>query len=281
MSVSPNPEDGYVRGLIDRIFKPVRDMRIEDGVLTLIHVDNRIETFKLSDLDDFAMHRKGLLASDFILKIGETPRVFKWLKAKDSKRFVKTLNAEISQAIANDTKRLSELFFDRIYPHFPRDSWESSLRGIVDKLHRRLLKSSDVLSANLSAAEKEALRQAASFHPFDLKNAQWAHEQHQLTQRSDFFDRVEANPLTEEQRLAVLRNNDRNMVLAAAGTGKTSVIVAKALDLIDRGLAKPSEVLVLAYNNSAAKEIRERLSLRAQTSGTELITEPDILDLLH
>lgn len=279
--MSPNPEDGYVRGLIDRIFKPVRDMRIEDGVLTLIHVDNRIETFKLSDLDDFAMHRKGLLASDFILKIGETPRVFKWLKAKDSKRFVKTLNAEISQAIANDTKRLSELFFDRIYPHFPRDSWESSLRGIVDKLHRRLLKSSDVLSANLSAAEKEALRQAASFHPFDLKNAQWAHEQHQLTQRSDFFDRVEANPLTEEQRLAVLRNNDRNMVLAAAGTGKTSVIVAKALDLIDRGLAKPSEVLVLAYNNSAAKEIRERLSLRAQTSGTELITEPDILDLLH
>jgi len=212
--VSPNPEDGYGRGLIDRIFKPVRDMRIEDGVLTLIHVDNRIETFKLSDLDDFAMHRKGLLASDFILKIGETPRVFKWLKAKDSKRFVKT--------------------------------------------------------------EKEALRQAASFHPFDLKNAQWAHEQHQLTQRSDFFDRVEANPLTEEQRLAVLRNNDRNMVLAAAGTGKTSVIVAKALELIDRGLAKPSEVLVLAYNNSAAKEIRERLSLRAQTSGTDLITEPDI-----
>ncbi|MGB0908399.1 MAG: UvrD-helicase domain-containing protein [Maricaulaceae bacterium] len=274
--MSPNPEDGYVRGLIDRIFKPVRDMRIEDGVLTLIHVDNRIETFKLSDLDDFAVHRKGLLASDFILKIGETPRVFKWLKAKDSQRFVKTLNAEISQAITNDTKRLSELFFDRIYTHFPRDSWESSLRGIVDKLHRRLLKSSDVLSANLSAAEKEALRQAASFHPFDLKNAQWAHEQHQLTQRSDFFDRVEANPLTEEQRLAVLRNNDRNMVLAAAGTGKTSVIVAKALDLIDRGLAKPSEVLVLAYNNSAAKEIRERLSLRAQTSGTELITEPDI-----
>ena len=274
--MSPNPEDGYVRGLIDRIFKPVRDMRIEDGVLTLIHVDNRIETFKLSGLDDFAVHRKGLLASDFILKIGETPRVFKWLKAKDSQRFVKTLNAEISQAITNDTKRLSELFFDRIYTHFPRDSWESSLRGIVDKLHRRLLKSSDVLSANLSAAEQEALRQAASFHPLDLKNAQWAHEQHQLTQRSDFFDRVEANPLTEEQRLAVLRNNDRNMVLAAAGTGKTSVIVAKALDIIDRGLAKPSEVLVLAYNNSAAKEIRERLSLRAQTSGTELITEPDI-----
>jgi len=276
VSVSAKLEDGFVRGIIDRIFTPVRDMHIEDGVLTLIHVDKRTETFKLSDLDDFAVHRKGLLASDFILKIGDTPRVFKWLKAKDSKRFVKTLNAEISQAIVDDTKRLLALFFDRVYTHFPRDSWESSLEGIVETLHRRLSKSSDVLRTSFNDVEQEALRNAAAFHPFDLKNARWAHEQHQLTQRSDFFDRVESHPLTEEQRLAVLRNNDRNMVLAAAGTGKTSVIVAKALDLIDRGLAKPSEVLVLAYNNSAAKEIRERLSLRAQTSGTELITEPDI-----
>ena len=194
MSVSANSEDGFVRGIIDRIFTPVRDMRIEDGVLTLIHVDKRIETFKLSDLDDFAVHRKGLLASDFILNIGEAPRVFKWLKAKDSKRFVKTLNTEISKAITDDTKRLTALFFDRVFNQFPRDSWEDSLGDVAKALHKRLTKSSDVLSANLNDVEQEALRQAASFHPFDLKNARWAHEQHQMTQRSDFFDQVEAIP---------------------------------------------------------------------------------------
>ena len=136
MSASVKLENGFVRGIIDRVFTPVQDMHIEEGLLTLIHVDKRIETFKLSDLDDFAVHRKGLLASDFILKVGETPRVFKWLKVKDCKRFVKTLNAEISQAITDDTKRLLALFFDRIYTHFPRDSWEISLESIVGTLHR-------------------------------------------------------------------------------------------------------------------------------------------------
>ncbi|OEG02756.1 hypothetical protein BFG06_08015 [Aeromonas caviae] len=60
------------------------------------------------------------------------------------------------------------------------------------------------------------------------------------------------------------------MVLAAAGTGKTSVMVAKTLDLIDRGLAKPSEILVLAYNNAAANELRERLEDKAKKSNIEL-----------
>ena len=44
-----------------------------------------------------------------------------------------------------------------------------------------------------------------------------------------FFDRVEVQPLTDEQRRAVVIDEDRNLVVAAAGSGKTSVIVAKAV----------------------------------------------------
>lgn len=277
MSETAKMEDGFFRSIINRIFNPVQDIRIQNGTLILIHLDKRIETFKLSDVDDFAAHRKGLLASDFILKISHNPRIFRWLKAKDSKRFVKTVNAEIPQEVIDDTKRLTILFFDKVLKQFPRDSWEDNLSSIAKTLHKRLINFSDFLNINLSDVEQKVFKQAASFHPFDLKIARQSHEQYQLKNRSDFFDKVEANPLTEEQRLAVLRNNDRNLVLAAAGTGKTSVIVAKVLDLIDRKLAKPSEILVLAYNNSAAKEIRERLEFRAKTSETELITEPDIL----
>lgn len=91
-----------------------------------------------------------------------------------------------------------------------------------------------------------------------------------------FFDRVESNPLTHEQRLGVLRSNDMNMVLAAAGTGKTSVMVAKALDLIDRGLANPSEILVLAYNRTAAEELRERLVDKAESGRIKLESFPQI-----
>lgn len=87
-------------------------------------------------------------------------------------------------------------------------------------------------------------------------------ENKKLKEREDFYKQIESNPLTPEQRLAVVRENDRNMVLAAAGTGKTSVMVAKALDLIDSGQLIAEDILILAYNNAAAKELRERIKDR-------------------
>ncbi|TKT57955.1 hypothetical protein FDR95_12315 [Rhizobiaceae bacterium LC148] len=62
-----------------------------------------------------------------------------------------------------------------------------------------------------------------------------------------FFDTIEKNPLTPEQRLAVVTDEDATLVLAGAGSGKTSVIVAKAAYLVERGIRKPDEILLLAF----------------------------------
>ena len=75
-----------------------------------------------------------------------------------------------------------------------------------------------------------------------------------------------------EQRLAIIRDNDKNLVLAAAGTGKTSVMVAKALDLIDRKLAKPEQILLLAYNKEAANELKSRYQQRCIKINNSQIT---------
>lgn len=87
-----------------------------------------------------------------------------------------------------------------------------------------------------------------------------------LYARRNFYDVIESNPLTEEQRLSVVQHDDFNMVLAAAGTGKTSVMVAKTADILERRLAKPEEVMVLAYGNAAAKELRIRSKERLKAA---------------
>ena len=94
-------------------------------------------------------------------------------------------------------------------------------------------------------------------------------EERMLKEKKGFYDHIESNPLTVEQRLSVIRENDRNMVLAAAGTGKTSVMVAKALDLLTNENVDVSEILILAYNNAAAKELRERVILRSKDAGID------------
>ncbi|UTW08006.1 UvrD-helicase domain-containing protein [Pseudomonas benzenivorans] len=76
------------------------------------------------------------------------------------------------------------------------------------------------------------------------------------------FDTLESSPLTDEQRQGVVCFDHRLMLVAAAGSGKTATMVAKAAYAIESGLVEPHEILMLAFNSAAAEELRERLDKR-------------------
>lgn len=84
------------------------------------------------------------------------------------------------------------------------------------------------------------------------------YQNEQLARHRVFFDTVEKNPLTDAQRRAVILNERRNLVVAGAGSGKTSVIVAKAGYLIESGICEPDDMLLLAFGADAASELSER-----------------------
>ncbi len=84
----------------------------------------------------------------------------------------------------------------------------------------------------------------------------------ELARSRELFDRIEARPLTEEQRRAVVIDERHNLVVAAAGSGKTSVIVAKTSWLVRKGYRKPSNLLLLAFARDARKEMEERMDAR-------------------
>lgn len=86
---------------------------------------------------------------------------------------------------------------------------------------------------------------------------------------ADWFARIEKSPLTDEQVEAVVRFDNRTRVIAAAGSGKTSTMVAKAAYAIERGIVQPNEILMLAFNDKAAKELRARLPQSAAAASAE------------
>jgi len=90
----------------------------------------------------------------------------------------------------------------------------------------------------------------------------WLHQARQLKRFKSFFDSVESQPLTELQRRSVIVDERRNLVVAGAGTGKTSVIVAKAGYLIESGRCRPQDMLLLVFNTDAARELAERCKER-------------------
>ena len=96
---------------------------------------------------------------------------------------------------------------------------------------------------------------------FERARTEWNQQfvQTRIDQVRDSARAYIGRTLTREQCAAIATDEDATLVLAGAGTGKTSVIVGKAVDLVVNQRVSPHEILLLAYNNKAANEIRERL----------------------
>ncbi len=65
---------------------------------------------------------------------------------------------------------------------------------------------------------------------------------------------------TEEQRFAALTLGKPMVITAAAGSGKTTVLVARYLELLKSGLL-PTEILTMTFTTEAAEQLRKRISI--------------------
>jgi len=85
-----------------------------------------------------------------------------------------------------------------------------------------------------------------------------------LKKHKKLFDSgVVKTPLTYRQRISVILDEKRNMVVAGAGTGKTTTILAKVLYLIKDKKCKPNEILLLAFSKAAETELKIRLAAKS------------------
>src|SRR5258707_12805234 len=65
-----------------------------------------------------------------------------------------------------------------------------------------------------------------------------------------------------KQQLAIEHVHGPMLVLAGAGTGKTTVLVERIAWLIEQGHAKPEEILAITFTENAAAELTERVEKR-------------------
>jgi len=112
-----------------------------------------------------------------------------------------------------------------------------------------------------------AARQLVDNSDKRLAQAREAYIDNALVKHKGLFDTVESQPLSPKQRRACVIDEDNNLILAGAGTGKTSTVIGRVAYLIRSGQAKPEEILLLAYGSTAAAEMRERLEKRLGVKG--------------
>lgn len=251
---------------------------IQNDLLITSKKDSTVTTIPLHDCKEFATYKKELFGGILNLNTNNESIRFRFLKHNrlEAEEFLKILNVSIAKYIKKNLSKTFNEFNTYVIREYPRDSRLEQLNEMCQTLSESFNAQRELWEKYLEEDYINQSKEIISFHPIQAERLREYHEEIQLKKRKIFFDHVESNPLTDDQRLGVLRSNDKNMVLAAAGTGKTSVMVAKALDLIDRGLAQPSEILILAYNRAAAEELKMRLENKAEEGNIELESSPQI-----
>ena len=114
---------------------------------------------------------------------------------------------------------------------------------------------------HLEREARGALGRLASLEPVEgFEEARRKANRLFVSNNTPFVQAAASNPLTNEQAEAVATDEDVTLVLAGAGTGKTSVVLGKIAHLVRNQGVSPDEVLVLAFNRKAAAEITGRLA---------------------
>lgn len=77
---------------------------------------------------------------------------------------------------------------------------------------------------------------------------------------NNFFITKDAIDWNEEQQEVLnLKKNERSIIEAPPGAGKTELIAKKVFDLIDNEGVKPHNILLISFTNNAVREMQERV----------------------
>ena len=72
--------------------------------------------------------------------------------------------------------------------------------------------------------------------------------------------KVEGRTLDQQQMMAIMQEAHNQLIIAGAGTGKTTTVVGKIKYLLKSGKCRPEDILVLSFTNASAAEMSERIA---------------------
>jgi len=163
--------------------------------------------------------------------------------------------AQLSQYLPQWQQELARLIrLPSFLPHSMIDAW---VNRVYDDL--------TLMGMTLEEAHNRLPDHISQLSPWILDTSE------QLTIRNDhwisnerlnwevLFNQIESSPLNLSQQYAVLLNDDHNLVLAGAGSGKTSVLTARVAYLLQSHLAQAEDILLVAFGRDAAGEMKQRL----------------------
>ena len=92
----------------------------------------------------------------------------------------------------------------------------------------------------------------------------------------DIAEALGAHPPTEQQAEVIASPLTPRLVVAGAGSGKTTTMSDRVTWLVANGLVRPEEILGVTFTRKAAGELSQRIAKKLRMlRSTGLLTEPE------
>ena len=196
--------------------------------------------------------KKGLLLDDINIQLDGHNITFKRLTKKQSKYLeFKLKNFKIIIKSLEDITLLTNS--RKFINHKLVISWIKNYKELLKSLNFYVKKNN-----LLSVDELKILKFYQNFEKL-IKECNDHFIENEIRKFKPLFDKIEDNPLTFAQRKSIVIDEDSTLVVAGAGTGKTSTVVGKVSYLLKKKEIKPNEILALAYGKNAATEMKQRV----------------------
>ncbi|QEC74621.1 UvrD-helicase domain-containing protein [Mucilaginibacter ginsenosidivorax] len=175
-----------------------------------------------------------------------------WVRNKKAKDKLQTLLPEIAGALS-DFDLLTN--FENYFSNFREQQFlqiKSALAKSIPRFYNEvgLSTTETELITRFLTCYKNLAKERADYNDLFVKceSKKYAY----------LFDSLETYPLSTDQVEAIVRDEDNNLVIAGAGTGKTTTISAKVAYLLEKKLAKPQDLLIISFTKNAVNEMYDR-----------------------
>lgn len=171
-------------------------------------------------------------------------------KLKIKKDFISCGDKDKYDEIYHEMKSMLNL---ELYPSIKRINY------IYDEIKKFINKYQE----NVNLLEDSEITEMVNNYNIKILNANNLKPQFinkELKRADKLLSDIDGKSLDNQQRTAVITNEDNNLVIAGAGSGKTLTISAKVKYLVTQLHINPKEILLITFTKKAAEEMQERIA---------------------
>ena len=258
--------------------------KIEEVEKELVTLLEPIHFVTNKDIDEFRLKHQDIIAKvDELTSKGESFYDFEIQELETVRKFQQKINFDLSfdlleennrvvmslqrirEIVQPTIKKLDELMSDSHYLSYSELSRIKDSLTIFDTAVRIVIPK---YSKYLNKEEKDFIKRRENLDE-ERKSHNQAFIQRELTENKTYFDTVLGQyPLDPQQRDSIVKLEDNCLVIASAGSGKTSTILGKAKYLVEKRKIDPSKILLITYTRKAANELHERMKIEGITCST-------------